>query len=163
MKTQTHALVRFIKNIFCLLIVLSALSVTGLAQPGRLGKVMAQVDMGGGGGGGISSVTFELYRAQSGCCDECKKPPERPCRKCGCVIAANLVGSRTFKTDGRQEVKDLLEFKDLPPGRYLFVNDAGLEKFVEVKGDAKIDLGTVVVDDGRPFKPPASHRLPPVP
>lgn len=78
MKTQTYALVRFIDGILYLLIVLSALSVTALAQPGR-GKVMAQVDIGGGGGVvGISSVTFKLYRAQAGCCDECKGRPKDP-------------------------------------------------------------------------------------
>lgn len=146
------------KHIGYLLITLIALSVAASAQQNKSGKITAKVDI-ESGAGGTSGVIFKLFRVQSSCCDPCKKPPAKPCRKCGCILGAPPVTSVTLMRGGS------LKFDALPAGTYLIVNEvdgknAGYEKFIEVQANKKADLGGLLIDTGQPPKNRLYHKPP---
>lgn len=150
---SSHILFHIIKRFGFISLALVALSLTALAQqPGGTGKVMAKVDAGGtgGGGGAPSKVTFNLYRIEPICCEPCKAT-QRPCSDC-CPKTGAFLKSQTITGTGRPEK---LEFKDVPPGTYLVINEvdgrrAGYERVIEVREGEKTDLGDLAVDNGTP-------------
>lgn len=137
------------------IVLLSLLAMVTLAVPAfghKPATIRAKVTLETGMGG----VTFNLYRVQGGCCDECRKPPARPCRKCGCPIAA-AIDSVTLRTSG------VVEFKNIPPGTYLIENEiggkaGGYEAIINVKANKDtLELGNFTVDRGQPFLPLGAH------
>src|SRR4051812_9097146 len=115
MLLRVETLLRTARHTGYLLTALIILSVTVSAQ-NRLGKVMAKIDI-ESGAGDITSVTFKLFRVQAGCCDPCKIPPVKPCRKCGCLLASPQ-DKITLTKSGSYEL-----FKDIPAGTYLVVDE----------------------------------------
>jgi hypothetical protein len=145
---------RVIHGLGLILLTFIALNITASAQQGGSsgGRVMATVDAGGTGGGGgaaPSKVTFSLYPIDPLCCEPCKSV-QRPCSDC-CPKTGAFVQSKFVTGDRRMK----LEFKDVPAGTYLVVNEvdgqrAGYERIIEVKEGAKTDLGDLAIDNGTP-------------
>lgn len=148
---------RVIHGFGLVLLTFIALNITASAQDNRGagGRVMATVDAGGtgggsgGGGAAASKVTFSLYPIDPLCCQPCKAA-QRPCSDC-CPKTGAFVQSK-FVTEGRRMK---LEFKDVPAGTYLVVNEvdgqrAGYERIIEVKEGEKTDLGDLAIDNGTP-------------
>lgn len=152
-------------NCLLLLTCMAAFETEAASQGAEVrNKVMARVDIGSGGGGPIN-VIFNLYRVQSSCCDPCRIEPRRPCRMC-CPLLMNAPDySVTLSSNETNSGSSELKFENIDPGTYLLVNkvdgvSAGLELFVKVEEDSKINLGKIAVDNGRP-RSAAGDRLPP--